>query len=122
MQEPADDVAATLAAALARGEDVGGSLCVFGDWFGKPLDNWHRLVGVRVVEAALVLAFDEGEVLSVWEPRGLEVTPPGFVIRTATRVRWEWFSYGRPRTPENLRVQEHRPGDAPAVRLANWSD
>ena len=46
--------------------DIGGSLCVFGDWFGRPMDNCHQLLSHEVKEDYLKLSFNEGETLEVW--------------------------------------------------------
>lgn len=81
--------AATLNALLTRDEAPGGTLRVFGDWFGKPYDNWHRPVSAQVVGTSLVVRFDGGEVLTVHEPRGVDLDPTTFRVRTASRVRWD---------------------------------
>lgn len=84
-----------------------GTLRVFGDWFGRPYDNVHSAVSATADGDLLVVTFDEGERLSVWRPEGVAITRDEFRIRAAERVRWEWYSYGDPRTPENLCVEEH---------------
>ena len=48
-----------------------GSLRVWGDWFGKPLDNLHVVVGAQLDgHGTLVLEFNNHEVLRVARPRG----------------------------------------------------
>jgi hypothetical protein len=47
---------------------ISGSLCVFGDWFGRPMDNCHQLVSHEEKEGYVRLTFNEGETLEVWEP------------------------------------------------------
>jgi len=86
---------------------IEGSLCVFGDWFGRPMDNCHRLVSHEAEEDYLKLSFNEGETLEVWRPQGLKKEGRRFVIQHAKRVRWEWFYYGRPQLPENRFFVEH---------------
>src|SRR5262245_42487608 len=78
-----------------------GTLRIWGDWFGRPYDNHHRLVGAETDDAALILTFDEDECLSVWHPEGAEIDATVFRIQRASRVRWEWFYYGRPQLPQN---------------------
>jgi len=87
-----------------------GSLVVYGDIFGGRIDNIHVLVSVTGDDEAdcLSFTFNEGELLQVWNPRGVSISDREFRIQRAARVRWEWFYYGRPRTPANLRVIEHR--------------
>jgi hypothetical protein len=83
-----------------------GTLRFWGVWFGRPYDNFHRIVTSSAQEDAVVVGFDEGEVLSVWNPRNFSIDQDVFRISTASRVRWEWFYYGRPQTPENVYFQE----------------
>jgi hypothetical protein len=70
----------------------------------------------------LRIEFDEGEVLQVWGPDRCSISDQAFVIEQAHRVRWEWFYYGRPKTPENLYFQDFaRDGDRIAVSTnADW--
>lgn len=87
--------------------DICGSLCAFGDWFGRPMDNLHKLVSFEAKEDYLRLSFNEGETLEVWSPQGLKIEGKRFLIQHAKRVRWEWFYYGRPKLPENRYFVEH---------------
>jgi hypothetical protein len=83
-----------------------GSLRFWGEWFGRPYDNWHTLVSCRAEQNILRLSFDQDETLSVWSPTGLTLDQSTFRIFDADRVRWEWFYYGRAKTPENLYFEE----------------
>jgi hypothetical protein len=83
------------------------SLRFFGEWFGGRRDNAHRLTGVTAVDDVLHLSFDNGETLTVWSPTGVTATPAAFRIQDAARLRWEWFSGGRPQAPENLHRMEY---------------
>jgi hypothetical protein len=83
-----------------------GSLCFWGEWFGKPRDNVHKMIECDAVGEVLRLRFDEGELLQVWNPTELSVRGHVFVIVDALRIRWEWFSYGRPQISTNLRFYE----------------
>lgn len=105
--------------------DRWGGLCLFGEWFGgRPMENHHTLSAVRSDANAVVLTFDGGETLTVWDPAEVSVSPEGLRIARASRVRWEWFYYGRPRLPENrfsLDYQVH--GDTVAVTdTADWRE
>jgi len=75
---------------------VSGSLCIWGDWFGKPYDNGHRVVRAQAEGHEVTITFNDGETLQVWHPRGIELGPGGLRILSAQRVRWEWFLYGGP--------------------------
>jgi hypothetical protein len=78
-----------------------GSLRFWGEWFGKPYDNQHRVVGCRSEESSLVLDFDGAETLTIDDPEGVQIGPDVFSVADATAVRWEWFYYGRSHTPQN---------------------
>lgn len=101
-----------------------GSLSVFGDIFGGRIDNIHVIVGARQVDGeCLVLDFDGGETLHVWNPSGVTASAVEFKIEGATRVRWEWFYYGREQVLGNRYFIEHvRVGDGITARTdADWA-
>jgi hypothetical protein len=117
-QEIAGDLATRIPALKS------GSLSVFGDIFGGRIDNIHVIVGVQAVdEDCLVLYFDGGETLRVWNPEEVTASAVEFKIRDATQVRWEWFYYGREQSPENRYFIEHaRVGDDITARTdADWA-
>jgi len=86
-----------------------GTLRFWGEWFGRPYDNCHRLVACEIEDEMLRLSFNEGEILRIWSPRRTafdaavrhESGRGVFRITDADRIRWEWFYYGRPQTEEN---------------------
>jgi hypothetical protein len=84
----------------------GGSLRIWGHWFGRPYDNIHVPVVCEVDGEVLRVRFNEGEMLTVWSPLGALVDEGTFRIGEAARVRWEWFYYGRPKTSENLYFED----------------
>lgn len=101
-----------------------GSLLVFGDIFGGRVDNLHVIVDARVVgDDCLALDFAGGETLQVWKPEGMAASKSEFKIHSATRVRWEWYYYGREHTPNNRYFIEHaRVGDdVTATTDADWA-
>jgi hypothetical protein len=62
----------------------------------------------RAADKLLTLQFDEGESLVISNPIGLTISDGGlFAIQSATRVRWEWFRYGRPQTLANLCFEDY---------------
>jgi hypothetical protein len=77
-----------------------GSMKVFGDWFGAPMDNEHFIVAADVRSGDLVLKFNEDETLIVSDPQGHILEPNAFRIDKASKVRWEWFYYGFPHEAE----------------------
>jgi hypothetical protein len=79
-----------------------GTLRFWGNWFGRPYDNWHQVVSCGFTGEVLKLTFNEGETLHVSNGHKATVSSRTFQIATASRVRWEWYAYGRPKTKANL--------------------
>jgi hypothetical protein len=84
---------------------------MFGDWFGRPMDNVHRVIDASADGDRLILTFNEGETLTIWNPSGYSTSGKTVGIADADRVRWEWHDYGRARTPENLLFHDYRKED-----------
>jgi hypothetical protein len=103
-----------------------GSLVVFGDIFGGHIDNIHSVVVAKALSDAerLVVEFNEGETLEVWDPGKATISSREFCISNATKVRWEWFYYGRPKIPENRFFIEHAKTSDVVVAATNatWGD
>lgn len=90
------------------------SLCVHGDFFGRPYDNIYQVPSARTSPdgETLIVEFGRGERLETWNPRPAPVSPTVFAIAPASEVRWQWFYYARPQLPENQYYVEHlRSGD-----------
>ena len=103
--------------------DRWGTLCFFGEWFGgRPYDNQHTLTDVRADEDAVVLSFDEGDTLTVWDPVGVSVADDGLHISQASRLRWEWFDYGRPKSRENRYSIDYRVSKDGSITVSDTAD
>jgi hypothetical protein len=89
----------------------GGTLRFWGSWFGRPMDNFHQVVSCGFRGDVLVVHFDEREVLRVWDPRKATIDEKTFQIMDATRVRWQWFYYGRRKVPKNLYFEDFTKGE-----------
>ena len=63
------------------------------------------------------MRFHEGEICTIHDPRGIEYGKEMFVIKDASRVIWEWYNYGREKTPDNLNRLDYRKLDALNVSL-----
>ncbi|MGH3023247.1 MAG: hypothetical protein ACRDNI_06285, partial [Gaiellaceae bacterium] len=85
-------------------------------------DNQHTLSGVSGDDKAIVLSFDAGETLTTWNPAGVSVAEDGLRIARASRVRWEWFYYGRPKAPENRYSIDYRVDPDGAVIVEDTVD
>ena len=81
-----------------------GSLCFWGDWFGRPMDNYHIPVSADYDEerGIFTICFNEGERCTVYAPRGVVNEPKDFHIQSARKIVWEWYYCGREQTPEYL--------------------
>jgi hypothetical protein len=79
-----------------------GTLCFFGEWFGRPHDNWHEVASASAADDELIIRFNEDETLTIWNPADARISEEYFDIVNASRVHWEWFHYGREKTSENL--------------------
>ncbi len=64
-----------------------GALRIWGEWFGRPYDNLHTIIGCQADKELLQIVFSEGETLIVWNPRGFQIGQETFRIDVAERVR-----------------------------------
>jgi hypothetical protein len=65
---------------------------MFGDWFGHPMDNVHHVVNADADGDRLMLSFNNGETITIWNPSGYSIARFTILIFDADRVRWEWYS------------------------------
>ena len=94
-----------------------GSLCFWGDWFGRPMDNIHTPVSASFdeTEKLLVIQFDRGETCEIFGARGIVNTWNDFYVEKADRIGWRW-NYDRERVPGNLRRLEYTFEDGTVTR------
>ena len=85
----------------------GGSLCIFGDWFGRPGDNVHIPKTFSFENDVLTITFDDDETLTIWNPSHVQIQEHIFKIGEASKIRWEWFYYGRPKIEKNRFFREY---------------
>lgn len=85
-----------------------GSLSFWGGWFGRPHDNFHRIVGAEAFEDTTVVYFDQAETLVIDAPRDWSLDGGTLLVRGADRVRFQWFYYGRLPSRETLQFNEYR--------------
>lgn len=86
-----------------------GTLCFWGDWFGRPMDNYHTVKSAFLKEEdnELYITFDEGELCVIVNPVGIESNAKRFCVKSANKIIWQWFYYGRSKTADNLCVTEY---------------
>ena len=75
-----------------------GCLKFFGQWFGRPYDNQHSIVGVEQNDQVLSVKFQGGEIMKVWGATEVK-SSPHLEILGANRVQLAW-NYDKPRTME----------------------
>ena len=99
-----------------------GTLRIWGEWFGRPHDNFHSAVSCHAFDDGLRFAFNEDEVLTIWKPQHVVLNEAKFEIAEAVRVRWEWHWYGSPKTVSNLKYLDYmRSGDLVQLNSnADW--
>ncbi len=79
----ASDIAQRISSSVPRLKS--GTLLLFGRWFGRPYDNTHTIVGATAEDNCLVVRFDGGEVLRVWNPSGYRGDEYNFTISRTSR-------------------------------------
>lgn len=96
-----------------------GTLRFFGVWFGRPYDNWHRVVRADAKDNVLTITFNEGETLEITDPTAYTYSSNQFDIRKAHKVVWKWHSYGMPKTDANLYYYEFEANDSAVTMMTN---
>lgn len=71
-----------------------GSLWFFGEAFGRPYDNIHKIKSINYDGELLVIRFDKGEELLVYSPEDIESNDKELKIGKASRVKWVYIPYG----------------------------
>lgn len=70
----------------------GGSVCLYGHWFGRPYDNFHFIKEIQYNAAIseLKIKFDKNEILTLLNPLGITESKHQLVIKFADEITWEW--------------------------------
>ena len=82
-----------------------GSLRFFGDWFGRPMDNFHIPVKIDLFNSILTITFDDSYTVIVHNPKDIFVEENHFYIKSADLVRYEYGFYGSPNEPKRRFLQ-----------------
>ena len=87
----------------------GGTLRIWGKWFGKPYDNFHEIEKIKFDENnnQLEIIFDEKEILTILKPSKIIITEKEFKIRSANQIKFEWYLYGEKQTKENFKFESY---------------
>ena len=65
----------------------GSSLCFYGDWFGRPCDNFHQIIHTSYDGEILEIIFDRQEHLLVYQPEGITSTARELEITKAQNLK-----------------------------------
>ncbi len=81
---------------------AGGSLRFWGEWFGRPYDNFHRVQYAQydTTTNELIIYFEE-EILRIKQPQEIYNTEREFYVVDAEEISWQWSSYGEPITRDS---------------------
>lgn len=72
----------------------GGTMCFYGEWFGRPYDNFHRIAGAAFEDNCLTVYFENNEILTVLDPSGITNNKKCFEIKKASKVIWKHIPFG----------------------------
>lgn len=88
----------------------GGALRIYGDWFGKPYDNHHKISKAQFdkISKILTIEFNEGETLQIHNPRHIFEASTFLKVLGADRIKWTWYFYGKFKTRENLYFLDYK--------------
>ncbi len=70
-----------------------GSLCFYGDWFGRPYDNCHKIIHTAYDGEILEIQFDQYERLLVYNPENVSSTEQELKIEKAQKIKWIYIPY-----------------------------
>ncbi len=112
------DIAVAIEALPERNRS--GTLMIWGEWFGRPMDNVHVCQSCTSESDFITLHFDGEERLRIWNPAPMTTRGYSLIIPTATKVRWEWYYYGRPQLAENLMFNEYELNGRTITLTSNW--
>lgn len=76
---------------------IGGSMQLFGDWFGKAYTEDHRISDVHfsTEDACLTIDFFRGERLEIWHPEHIFDSDTFLKILSASAVRLTWSEHSQ---------------------------
>lgn len=89
---------------------VGGSLCIWGEWFGRPYEYFHTVESVRWERTKIAIHFDQGESLYISNPTKTVNQEKKLLVGDATKVLFVWYEYGKEHTYDNMYVRQYTKG------------
>lgn len=91
----------------------GGTFRIYGDWFGRPYDNYHKLKSAHFDSQLkrLTLDFNEGEKLEVYNPKHIFEASTFLKVVDADRIKLTWFFFGEKQEKENQYFIDYKLND-----------
>ncbi|MGG4032396.1 hypothetical protein ABEV74_01620 [Paenibacillus cisolokensis] len=84
-----------------------GTLRFYGEWFGRPMDNNHRIIRADYQEQLLLIYFDNNETLYIKFPEDVLISQEIFIIKNSKGLIWQWYYYGSEQINKNLRAYNY---------------
>jgi len=80
----------------------GGTLRFYGEWFGRPYDNFHKIAECSFNHDILIIKFDAGEQIKIFNPNKTIINDKELIIKESSCVEFTRYDSGKPKTDENL--------------------
>ena len=88
-------------------EKPGGTLRLYGEWFGRPFDNYHKILECMFKDRILHIIFETGEKIKVWNPDKITFNNSELMIKDSTCVEFLRYYQGKPQIEENLIIDRY---------------
>jgi len=94
-------------------EKPGGTLRFYGEWLGRPYDNYHKILECNFNEGILIIKFYDGELIKIWNPNNIVFNDNELIINESTSVEFIRYYYGKPKTDVNSIINRYSNGEFP---------
>ena len=84
-----------------------GTLRFYGEWFGKPMDNYHEIITADNQNNVLKIHFDDNEILYINSPSDFKISSEIFTIKKSKGLIWQWYLYGTKQIDKNIRIYNY---------------
>lgn len=84
------------------------SICIWGEWLGGRIgENAYLLEKEEKKVENVILYFSENEKCTIVKPVNMLWNGKRLSVKSADKIIWEFYYYGKPQTPENLITIEY---------------
>src|SRR5699024_5377090 len=88
----------------------GGTMRFYGDWFGRPYDNYHKIVTCKFFDGILYITFNTGQQLKIYNPDEIEMNEKELIIHQSECVEFFRHPIESTRTEGNWIVDRYGTG------------